>query len=218
MKPRRKSRFWTFVFSFMPGAAEMYMGLMKMGLSLMSLFAATIFITTMLNIGPLIFIGMLSWFYSFFHARNIAAMDEESFEQLEDTYLFHLNGLAQKEGKQIWANQKVVAYTLIVIGIYLMWKALLHVCYVIMPYFFDYVFWKFEETVTRLVFGIVIVFLGLRLIHGRKKELLDGLKNEEEKETDNVAIVVEKAESVAHDLVVVKEESKGGRTQENANA
>lgn len=35
---KRKNGFWTFVFSFIPGCAEMYMGFMKMGLSLMVAF------------------------------------------------------------------------------------------------------------------------------------------------------------------------------------
>ena len=35
---KKKSGFWTFVFSLLPGAAEMYMGFMKMGISLMGLF------------------------------------------------------------------------------------------------------------------------------------------------------------------------------------
>ena len=35
---KKKSGFWTFIFSLLPGAAEMYMGFMKMGVSLMGLF------------------------------------------------------------------------------------------------------------------------------------------------------------------------------------
>ena len=38
MKQQKKGKFLTFMFSFIPGAAEMYMGFMKMGVSLMALF------------------------------------------------------------------------------------------------------------------------------------------------------------------------------------
>ena len=34
MKQQKKSKFFTFMFSFIPGAAEMYMGFMKQGVSL----------------------------------------------------------------------------------------------------------------------------------------------------------------------------------------
>ena len=35
---RKKNKFLTFIFALLPGAAEMYMGFMKMGLTLLSLF------------------------------------------------------------------------------------------------------------------------------------------------------------------------------------
>ncbi len=38
MRPIKKSRFFTFIFSFCPGAAEMYMGFMKNGVTLMAIF------------------------------------------------------------------------------------------------------------------------------------------------------------------------------------
>ena len=38
MKTKKKSRFLSFCFSFLPGAAEMYMGFMKTGMSLMLVF------------------------------------------------------------------------------------------------------------------------------------------------------------------------------------
>ena len=44
MKTKKKNRFLTFCFSCLPGAAEMYMGFMKMGLSLMLVFFAIIII------------------------------------------------------------------------------------------------------------------------------------------------------------------------------
>ena len=36
MKQQKKGKFFTFIFSFIPGAAEMYMGFMKQGVSLMA--------------------------------------------------------------------------------------------------------------------------------------------------------------------------------------
>ena len=42
MKQRKKNKLLTLFFSFIPGAAEMYMGFMKQGLSLMALMAVSI--------------------------------------------------------------------------------------------------------------------------------------------------------------------------------
>ena len=41
MKSRKKQIFGRFALSFLPGCAEMYMGFMKMGLSLMTVFLGT---------------------------------------------------------------------------------------------------------------------------------------------------------------------------------
>ena len=51
---RKKSRFWLFLFSFMPGAGEMYMGFMKMGLSLMLGFMILVAIVGYTNLGVLV--------------------------------------------------------------------------------------------------------------------------------------------------------------------
>ena len=68
----KKNSLWRFFFSLIPGAGEMYMGFLKMGVSLMSLFFAIIFIASSLWLGPLILIDIIVWFYSFFHVHNLA--------------------------------------------------------------------------------------------------------------------------------------------------
>ena len=90
---QKKNRFWTFLFSFMPGAGEMYMGFMKMGVSLMGMFFLIITIATILEIGPIIFLAVIAWFYSFFHVHNLAGMPDEEFYSLEDEYLFNLSAI-----------------------------------------------------------------------------------------------------------------------------
>ena len=85
MKQKKKSRFFTFIFSMLPGAAEMYMGFMKNGLSLMIIFFISF--VPMILFNSLEFMLLLSavlWFYGFFHARNIASLDDTYFDQLED--------------------------------------------------------------------------------------------------------------------------------------
>ena len=66
MTRKRKSGFLTFCFSFLPGAGEMYLGFMKMGVSLMSLFLGIIIASILLNLGIIMFAEVVIWFYSFF--------------------------------------------------------------------------------------------------------------------------------------------------------
>ena len=48
---RKKGSFLTFCFSMLPGAGEMYLGFMKRGASLMTLFFFIIFSSTWLQLG-----------------------------------------------------------------------------------------------------------------------------------------------------------------------
>ena len=63
---RKKNGFFTFIWSFMPGAAEMYMGFMKCGISLMVLFLGGFMLSSLIRIGDvMLFLPILVWFYSF---------------------------------------------------------------------------------------------------------------------------------------------------------
>ena len=62
MKAKKKSKFLTFCFSLLPGAAEMYMGFMKMGVSLMSLFFLIIMLGMLMNQGIIVMAGIVVWF------------------------------------------------------------------------------------------------------------------------------------------------------------
>ena len=87
MKQQKKGKFLTFMFSFIPGAAEMYMGFMKQGISLMALFVVNI-IGLAYGLEELFVPAMiLTWFYCFFHARNLAVLPEEAFNALEDAFI-----------------------------------------------------------------------------------------------------------------------------------
>ena len=68
---KKKSGFWTFLFSWIPGAGEMYMGFMRMGVSLMGLFWGIIALSIFTNTGFLMLVDVIVWFYSFFHVHNL---------------------------------------------------------------------------------------------------------------------------------------------------
>lgn len=167
---QKKSKFWTFWLSFMPGAAEMYMGFMKMGLSLMSIFLGTIAIAAILELGPMMFLIAISWFYSFFHARNLATMPEQEFSQLEDDYLLP-KGSVKQGGEFLHSYRKTVAYVLIFIGVMLTWRTFLSMLYGVLPYrLYDFMR-SIGYRAPQLVVGIAIVYLGVMMIRGKKIQL-----------------------------------------------
>lgn len=89
---KKRNGFLRFCCSLLPGAGEMYMGFMKMGLSLMSMFFGIIVAASIFELGPLAVLAVIAWFYSFFHVHNLAGLSDEEFYAVEDDYLFHLSG------------------------------------------------------------------------------------------------------------------------------
>ena len=84
---RKKNSFFTLIFSLVPGAGQMYMGFMKRGLSLMSCFFLILFTSVWLNVGPLMLLAMIVWFYSFFDTHNLRSTPDDEFYELEDGYI-----------------------------------------------------------------------------------------------------------------------------------
>jgi len=89
------SKFLTFLFSLLPGAGHMYIGLMKRGLSFMVLFAATIAATFMgstLRLTPILFAFALAipvvWLATFFDLWRYPRLNAEEKTNVQDEYLF----------------------------------------------------------------------------------------------------------------------------------
>lgn len=88
---KNTSSFWTFVFSLIPGAGQMYLGLMNRGLQLMVLFIIPIFLANMLySIGGVLFLfNVIIWFYSFFDCLQTRKSINEG-ETVDDTLIWDI--------------------------------------------------------------------------------------------------------------------------------
>ncbi len=174
MKQQKKGKFFTFVFSFMPGAAEMYMGFMKCGLSLMALFLGCIALSASLFRGiemiP-VFAAILVWFYSFFHARNLAALPEGDFALLSDTFIWE--GFV--EGKELKITsptiRKWAAGILIVLGAVLLWDNFSSLVYSMIPDRYWGEWYPIINRVPQVVIAVLIIIIGLKLMAGKKEEI-----------------------------------------------
>jgi flagellar biosynthesis protein FlhB len=167
---RRKSKFFTFIFSLLPGAGHMFMGFMKTGVSFMSAFFLIIFVASWLNIGPLLYILPVLWFFAFFDCINKYYSSDEEFAQYEDKYLFSLDSIIKNYG-HIFKKQGLYAGILLIIfGVYLIFN---NVMYNLWGYLPESIY-RFISSITRifpqLVIGIVIILVGIRLILVKKEE------------------------------------------------
>ena len=169
MKQKKKNKFYTFLLSFMPGAAEMYMGFMKKGISLMGLFVLSIMICGILHADILAFVGVLIWFYSFFHARNLAACEEDVFVTLQDDYIW----TDFVNGRNITVSNPMLrkwgAGILIVFGVVLLWQNLSQIIYNLIPDRWWNILSPIVSSVPEVVVALLIIYIGLRMIQGKKE-------------------------------------------------
>ena len=170
---RKKNSFFTFIFSLLPGAGHMYMGFMGQGVSLMTLFFGISFLGSWLEIGPSLLIAFVVWFYAFFDCLNRAALPDEEFYQLEDEFFWGLfdNKKAESQARR---NGRIRAFTaagLILVGIMILWQNFWGVLYSICPEEGMKWIFEFSHKIPRVVFALVIIYIGLCMIVGKKKEL-----------------------------------------------
>ena len=154
---KKKNKFFTLLFSMMFGAGQMYMGFMKQGLSLMTATAVIIFLGSWLNIGPILFALPVLWFYSFFDSINKMSLSDEEFHNLDDCYFFIQNIENVQIKKLITKYNNMIAVVLILLGVSVLGENIL-----------DY--WNYWNA-SRILFAIVIIVIGVKMIIGKKSEL-----------------------------------------------
>lgn len=175
---KKKNRFLVFCFSFIPGAGELYLGFMNMGMSLLFAFAVSMIFVSFMNIGILSFMPCVVWIYSFFHANNLGGLSDEEFYNMEDTYLFGLNSREMESLRESFTGRfrKAAAIVLIIIGISMLWDVANNfICYIVGGDFYNAYIGPYVGIVNnelpQLVISMVIIWFGVRLIRGKKVEL-----------------------------------------------
>ena len=170
---KKKSKFWSFWLSFVPGCVEMYMGFLKRGLSMFALFVGIIAVATFLNIGELMFADVIVWVYAFFSARNLVHLEDSEIAILQDDYLFHVEGMGDLGSKLAGKYRSLVAVLFILFGSIMLLRVLINMLRGLIPG----VILKWMQSVSyylpQLVIGVGIVALGMWMIRGKKQELLE---------------------------------------------
>lgn len=168
---RKKRGLWTFLFSLIPGAGEMYLGFMKQGVSLMCIFLAWTGFCAFTSFDVGLFVLPVIWFYSFFHVHNLISLPDEEFYQQEDYYmLFHLDEIVKIDK---WERGKVkfLAAVLIFIGGYTIVGSLWEVFWRLMPGWFYDEMYVVRYNVPRVVISLILIAFGVYLIRGKKVKL-----------------------------------------------
>lgn len=173
---RKKSRFLVFLLSFIPGAGEMYMGFMRMGLSLMLGFMILVAVVGITNLGALSVFPFALYAYSFFHANNLATLDDRMFHSIRDEYLFGFGELDNRKFKLEGRNRKVAAGILIVLGVMMLWQVVFNLLCDIFGWdnrFLSAVYYFVRDDLPRAAVGIGVIWAGFALIRGKRMAIED---------------------------------------------
>ena len=161
----------------LPGAGEMYLGFMKRGASLMALFFFIMFSSTWLQLGPLMFIAPVIWFYSFFDTLNLRAMPDDEFYAMEDNYIILPETAKQKAQLLQGKYRTVFALILIVVGISILWNNFFDMIDDVLPETLRILLENFGDFMPQLIVSVAIIALGFYLIRGKKHDLDEQEKN-----------------------------------------
>lgn len=195
MIKKKKSGFITFCCSLFPGAGEMYLGFMKMGVSLMSLFIFLMILGNMLNIDSLLSIGIIVWFYSFFHVHNLAGLTENEYMNTKDEFLFNFDKILDADKKNIEKYRKVIAIILILFGTLLLWQGIKAAFLPLLPDFILRVISRMENTVPQILAGIGIIIGGFYMIKGKKEDMEEVIIDVTDENTEREASVLQNMEA-----------------------
>ena len=185
----KRSKFWTIVFAFLPGAGHMYNGFMKMGVSFMGLFFIVLALASFINIGAIAFLAPVIWFYAFFDCINRVFIDDAEFYAQEDRYLFTMKQLESLNLEVFRQQNLLIGVILILIGFNALWhNVILRTLwnYELIPLEVYHLISGLGSIIPKLGVSLLIIWAGVVLIMGKKKELEQEKQEEEEiKEQEN---------------------------------
>ena len=159
----KKNAFLTFCFSCIPGAGEMYVGYMKRGLSLMTLFFGIAALATMFRTEVILIALPVVFAYCFFDTWHLRNQSPQQEEQNPDDYTLHLNQLGGENLKVLLEKRhKVIGWGCIVLAVILLYNN------IVMP-----MVWQFSTQLYSIMNNLpeialiaLLVLLGIYLLRG----------------------------------------------------
>lgn len=154
----------------------MYMGFMRMGVSLMLGFMILVAIVGITNLTALSVFPIALYAYSFFHANHLATLEDGMFHRVRDEYLFGMGALEGMRIKLEGRNRKVAAVILIVLGVMMLWQVIFSILCDIFGWdnvLLRAVYYFVQDELPRAVLGIGVIWAGLAMIRGRRITIED---------------------------------------------
>jgi len=167
------NNFLSVLFSFIPGAGHMYLGLMKRGASIMAAFFATIAAAAFfssLGLFGYVF-GLLIpviWFVAFFDFWRYPRMSPEEKALVQDDF-FIPQGTSFPGAAAMRKVRVVAGILLILAGAYQLYRILLY--NVIYNFLHSQNVINFFERIPTLLSGVAVIIIGLLLIFWKSRQI-----------------------------------------------
>lgn len=175
----KKNKILFFLFSLIPGAAHMYIGLVKRGLVIMLALVAGAGLAMMADTPAFLLVLPVLWFYSFFDAWNKYHLPEEKLTKVQDDFLFFLNAMPEnvhsdpRFKKVASANVlKVGGIVAIIAGAYLIWdQIIVRVLIRLLSDTGAKILSQISYKLPQVAVAVILIFVGIKLISHKKREL-----------------------------------------------
>lgn len=175
----KKNKILFFLFSLIPGAAHMYIGLVKRGLVIMLALVAGAGLAMMADSPAFLLVLPVLWFYSFFDAWNKYHLPEEKLTKVQDDFLFFLNAMPEnvrsdpRFKKVASANVlKVGGIVAIIAGAYLIWdQIIVRVLIRLLSDTGAEILSQISYKLPQVAVAVILIVVGIKLISHKKREL-----------------------------------------------
>lgn len=169
----KKNKFLTFIFSLLPGAGHMYLGLTKKGVLFMTSFFGIIFLSTTLYFSQLTLILPIIWFYSFFDALNHMNYTVEELRVINVNYrcsfLSESDVFKSKFANILKGKSKFIGGTCIFFGVYfLIDNFVIRNSYDLFGNRIAYIINRAFSSIPAAIIPIIIIYIGVKLVIGGK--------------------------------------------------
>ncbi len=185
----KKNKILFFLFSLIPGAAHMYIGLVKRGLVIMLALVAGAGLAMMADTPAFLLVLTVLWFYSLLDAWNKYHMPEDKLAKVQDDFLFFLNAMPEnvrsdpRFKKVASANVlKVGGIVAVIAGAYLIWdQIIVRVLSRLLSDTGAEILSQISYKLPQVAVAVILIVVGIKLISHKKREL-ERKNNEEEDE------------------------------------
>ena len=164
----KRNGFFSCIFSLIPGAGHMYIGLLKKGTSIMALFFLCVALSSYFSLSVFAYILPVIWAYSFFDFWNLRRMSSEDFSNIIDmpvlsSTLFNRDFMSRHSAS--------AGLVLAIIGAAIVLRLIRRAIWYVIPSFMQQFISSFIYYVPKLIVAAVLIGAGIYLISRKKKEL-----------------------------------------------